>query len=133
MTYSATRWAPAPGGPAARARAAEGTVLRSRLDTASELYCTNRAAQLANLAQLEEQLEIARAGGGEHYRDRHRRRGRLLVRERVELLLDRDSAFLELSPLAAWGTEFAVGASVVTGIGVVSGVEVVVIGHDPTV
>ncbi|WP_261558230.1 acyl-CoA carboxylase subunit beta [Frankia tisae] len=135
MTYSATRWAPAPGGPAARARAraAEGTVLRSRLDTASALYRTNRAAQLANLAQLAEQLEIVQAGGGERYRDRHRRRGRLLVRERVELLLDRDSAFLELSPLAAWGTEFAVGASVVTGLGVVSGVEVVVIGHDPTV
>src|SRR6185295_17345739 len=73
------------------------------------------------------------AGGGERYTARHRQRGKLLVRERIELLVDRDSAFLELSPLAAWGTEFQVGASIVTGIGVVSGVECVIIAHDPTV
>ncbi|WP_055751680.1 carboxyl transferase domain-containing protein [Frankia sp. AvcI1] len=107
--------------------------MRSRLDTGSGQYRTNRRTQLGLLADLSEQLAAARDGGGERYRDRHRRRGRLLVRERIELLLDRDSAFLELSPLAAWGSGFAVGASVVTGIGVVSGVEVVVIGHDPTV
>ncbi|MGD9527702.1 MAG: acyl-CoA carboxylase subunit beta, partial [Pseudonocardia sp.] len=53
--------------------------------------------------------------------------------ERVELLLDPDSPFLELSALAAWGTEFTVGASLLTGIGVVSGVECMVIAHDPTV
>ena len=46
-----------------------------------------------------------RAGGGETYAARHRARGKLLARERVELLLDRDAPFLELSPLAAWGTE----------------------------
>ena len=49
------------------------------------------------------------------------------------MLLDQDSPFLELSTLAAWGTGFTVGASVVTGIGVVSGVECVIIAHDPTV
>ncbi|WP_250282573.1 MULTISPECIES: carboxyl transferase domain-containing protein [unclassified Frankia] len=114
-------------------RAVEGTPLRSRLDTASELYRTNRAAQLKFLAELDDQLDLARAGGGERYRQRHHDRGRLLVRERIELLLDRDAPFLELSTLAAWGSEFAVGASVVTGIGVVSGVEVVILGHDPTV
>ena len=63
---------------------------------------------------------------------RHRDRGKLPVRERLELLLDPDSPFLELSPLAAWGTGFTVGANIVTGIGVVSGVECVVIGHEPT-
>jgi acetyl-CoA carboxylase carboxyltransferase component len=57
----------------------------------------------------------------------------MLARERIELLLDRDAHFLELSPLAAWGTEFTVGASLVTGIGVVSGVECILIAHDPTV
>ena len=72
------------------------------------------------------------AGGGERYQQRHRDRGRLLVRERIELLLDRDAAFLELSSLAAWGTPFTVGASIVTGIGVVSGVECMIIAHDPT-
>src|SRR3979409_1287441 len=108
-------------------------VLRSTVDVASEPYQRNRAAQLAAIAALEEQLDLARAGGGEKYAERHRRRGRMLVRERIELLLDRDAPFLELSALAAWGTEFTVGASVVTGIGVVSGVECVVIAHDPTV
>src|SRR5689334_18629970 len=81
----------------------------------------------------EEQLALARGGGGTRYVERHRRRGKLMVRERIELLLDRDSPFLELSPLAAWGTQFQVGASIVTGIGVVSGVECVIIGQDPTV
>lgn len=114
-------------------RVTEGTVLRSSLDTSAEQYRTNRAAQLAILAELEEQLAITRAGGGPRYAERHRARGRLLVRERLELLLDRDSAFLELSPLAAWGTEFTVGASVLTGIGVIAQVECVVIAHDPTV
>jgi acetyl-CoA carboxylase carboxyltransferase component len=118
---------------AAHSRAAEGTVLRSHVDPTSQEFHTNRKAQLANVAALDGQLELASAGGEERYRVRHHRRGRLLVRERIELLLDRDSPFLELSALAAWGTEFSVGASVVTGIGEVSGVEVVVIGHDPTV
>ncbi|MEM6107535.1 carboxyl transferase domain-containing protein [Mycobacterium sp. 050272] len=108
-------------------------VLTSQLDTASEAYRANREAQLGLLAQLDEQVALAVAGGGERYRRRHRERGRLLVRERIELLLDPASPFLELSTLAAWGTEFTVGASVVTGIGVVSGVECVVIAHDPTV
>jgi len=108
-------------------------VLRSVLDTTGEAYRANRAAQLAALAQWHEQLELAVAGGGERYQQRHRDRGKLPVRERIELLLDRDSPFLELSALAAWGTEFTVGASEVTGIGVVSDVECVLIAHDPTV
>jgi acetyl-CoA carboxylase carboxyltransferase component len=109
------------------------TVLKSHVDVGAEDYAANRAAQLAILAQLEEQLELAVAGGGERYTRRHRDRGKLPVRERLELLLDPDSPFLELSALAAWGTDFTVGASVLTGIGVVSDVECVVIGHDPTV
>jgi len=117
----------------AEPRVTEGTVLPSALDTHGEQYRTNRAASLAVLDQLDEQLELARAGGGERYAARHRDRGRLPARERIELLLDRDAAFLELSSLAAWGTEFAVGASVVSGIGVVSGVECVLLAHDPTV
>ncbi len=88
------------------------------------------------LARLEVLHELERevvAGGGERYVQRHRERGRLLVRERIELLVDRDAPFLELSPLAAWGTDFAIGASIVTGIGVVCGVECVIIANDPTV
>ncbi|KPM52004.1 acetyl-CoA carboxylase [Frankia sp. R43] len=122
-----------PAGVSGHVRVAEGSVLRSRLDVSAELYRTNRAGQLAALAGLENELDKARDGGGARYRDRHHQRGRLLVRERVELLVDRDSPFLELSPLAGWGSEFTVGASVVTGIGVVSDVEVVIVAHDPTV
>jgi len=93
----------------------------------------NREALLAHLAEVEEQLDLARLGGGQKHVDRHHGRGKLLPRERIELLVDRDSPFLELSPLAAYGTSFPVGASVVTGIGVVEGVECMVIANDPTV
>jgi acyl-CoA carboxylase subunit beta len=107
--------------------------LKSHVDLGAETYRANREAQLALIGQLNAQLELAIAGGGERYQQRHRDRGRLLARERIELLLDPDSPFLELSSLAAWGTQFTVGASVVTGVGVVSGVECVIIAHDPTV
>jgi acetyl-CoA carboxylase carboxyltransferase component len=109
------------------------TVLSSGLDAASEEYALNRRTQLDLIAQLGEQNAIAIAGGGEKYTARHASRGRLGVRARIELLLDPDSAFLELSTLAAWGTDFTLGAAIVTGIGVVSGVECMVIAHDPTV
>jgi acetyl-CoA carboxylase carboxyltransferase component len=108
-------------------------VLATNHDATSEASRANRLALEALLAAHEEQLTLARQGGGERYVSRHRQRGKLLARERVELLLDRDSPFLELSPLAAWGTSFHVGASLVTGIGVVEGTECVVIAHDPTV
>jgi acetyl-CoA carboxylase carboxyltransferase component len=108
-------------------------VLASRLDPRSDAYQANRAANLELLEELAGQLAQARAGGGQKYVDRHRARGKLLARERVELLLDRDAAFLELSPLAAWGSDFPVGASGVTGVGVVAGVECVVTASDPTV
>ena len=108
-------------------------VLASRLDPSSDAYRANRAANLELLAELDRLLAQARAGGGQKYVDRHRARGKLLARERVELLLDRDGPFLELSPLAAWGTDFPVGASGVTGVGPVAGVECVVTASDPTV
>ncbi|MDQ1652118.1 MAG: acyl-CoA carboxylase subunit beta, partial [Cryptosporangiaceae bacterium] len=85
------------------------------------------------LDDLDQELEKARGGGGEKYVRRHHERGKLLPRERIELLIDRDSAFLELSPLAGWGSDYTVGASVVTGIGVVEGVECVLVANDPTV
>ncbi|WP_231250672.1 acyl-CoA carboxylase subunit beta [Nocardioides furvisabuli] len=88
---------------------------------------------LEKLADLDAQHAVAVAGGGEKYVDRHHARGKLTARERIELLLDPGSAFLELSPLAGWGSDFTVGASVVTGIGVVEGVECVISANDPTV
>ena len=94
---------------------------------------SRRAAMLDKIDALDAEHAKAVAGGGEKYVDRHHARGKLLARERIELLVDEGSAFLELSPLAAWGSDFAVGASVVTGIGVVAGVECMVIANDPTV
>ncbi len=93
----------------------------------------NRTAMLERLAGLEAEHEKALAGGGPKYVDRHRSRGKLTARERVELLLDQDSPFLELSPLAAWGSDYPVGASLVTGIGVIEGTECVITANDPTV
>lgn len=108
-------------------------VLPTRIDTQSDAYRANYVAMTEQVRYLNQQLALARAGGGEKYVKRHRERGKRLPRERIELLLDRDSPFLELSPLAAWGTEYTVGASVVTGVGVVNGVECVLLANDPTV
>ncbi|MCZ4498826.1 MAG: Propionyl-CoA carboxylase [Marmoricola sp.] len=94
---------------------------------------TRRESMLAKLSELERQQAVAVEGGGEKAIARHRKRGKLLPRERIELLLDPGSAFLELSPLAGWGSDFTVGASVVTGIGVIEGVECMITANDPTV
>ncbi len=108
-------------------------VLKSSVDFTSETAAANRDGNLARVAEIEHQHAIANAGGGQKYVDRHRSRDRLLARERIELLLDRDASFLELGALAGWGTEYKVGASAVTGVGVVSGVECMIVAHDPTV
>ncbi|HVX53354.1 acyl-CoA carboxylase subunit beta [Nocardioides sp.] len=93
---------------------------------------TNREAMLAKIADLDaEHLKAVNAGG--KYIERHHRRGKLTARERIELLLDEGTPFLELMTLAGWGTDFTVGGSTVTGIGVVSGIECMIIAHDPTV
>ncbi|QEC46445.1 acyl-CoA carboxylase subunit beta [Baekduia soli] len=109
------------------------TTLASAVDLASEGYARRRQAMLGLVARLDELLAQTRAGGGERYVQRHRERGKLLPRERIELLLDRDTAFLELQPFAAYETPFAVGASTVTGIGVVEGVECVIVANDATI
>jgi acetyl-CoA carboxylase carboxyltransferase component len=107
--------------------------LKTTLDPLSPEFKERREAMLAKVAELDAEHAKALEGGGEKYVTRHRKRGKLLARERIELLLDPDSPFLELSPLAAWGSDFPVGASVVTGIGVVEGVECMIVANDPTV
>jgi acetyl-CoA carboxylase carboxyltransferase component len=109
------------------------TALQSTLDTSSADFTANRDAMLAKLGELDTEHSKAIAGGGPKYVERHRKRGKLLARERIELLIDPDSPFLELSPLAAYGSDYTVGASVVTGIGVVEGVECMIMASDPTV
>ncbi|MDQ1568900.1 MAG: acyl-CoA carboxylase subunit beta, partial [Actinomycetota bacterium] len=109
------------------------TILTSRIDILSPTAATNADAFGELLEALAEQQAVARAGGGPKAVERHHARGRLVAHERIDLLLDEDSPFLELSTVAAYGTQFHVGASLVTGIGVVSGTECVIIAHDPTV
>ena len=108
------------------------SVLPSNLDSTSASHQENRAAMDEHLARLDALHTAAVAGGGPRYVARHRERGKMLPRERIELLLDRDAPFLEMSAVAAAGTDWVVGASLVTGIGVVSGVECVIIASDPT-
>jgi len=107
--------------------------LTSRLDPTDAQYAANRRDMLEKLEALAVEHAKALAGGGEKYVERHRRRGKLLARERIELLVDQDSPFLELSPLAAWGSEYPVGAALVAGIGVVAGTECMITASDPTV
>ena len=113
-------------------------VLRSRLDPAAAETRANHDALAALVADLRaRQATVASrgAGGDERSIARHRERGKLPVRERIERLLDPGSAFLELSPLAATGLydDDAPGAGIVTGIGRVEGTTCVVVANDATV
>ena len=85
------------------------------------------------LADLDRRLDEAVHAGSAKAVEKQHAKGRKTARERIELLIDEGTAFLELSPLAAWGSDFPVGASVVTGIGVVEGVEVMISANDPSV
>jgi acyl-CoA carboxylase subunit beta len=107
--------------------------LSSSFDPAAETAVANRRAAEERLDELSTLLEQVNAGGGPRYTKRHRGRGKLLVRERLELLLDPDSPFLELMPLIGWGSDHPLGGSLVCGIGVIEGVECVVSANDPTV
>ena len=109
--------------------------LESHLDTSSAEFKANAAHHRALAAELRERLVRARAGGGADQVARHRARGKLFVRERIERLLDPGTAFLELSPLAADGLydNEAPCAGLVTGIGAVQGRTVMVVANDATV
>jgi acetyl-CoA carboxylase carboxyltransferase component len=107
-------------------------VLASKVERSGASFTLNRDAMLDKIADLERLQAEGRSGGGEKYVERHRTRGKLLIRERMELMLDRDSPFLEFSTLAGVGTRFPVGGNAVTGLGVIAGVECVVSGQDPT-
>jgi 3-methylcrotonyl-CoA carboxylase beta subunit len=110
------------------------TILPTFVDTASEEYQRNYAAMRALLDEFEQRQETARQGGGERGQRKFRERGKLLPRERVELLLDPGTPFLELSSLAAWGmyNDESPGGSGINGIGVVSGVECMICANDAT-
>ena len=108
-------------------------VLESRLDIRSDAYRENRARMLDALARLDDLYAEAAQGGGEEAMARLRSRGKMPLRERISLVLDRDSPFLEISPLAAWRSNYAVGSGFIVGIGVIENTECVILGHDPSV
>ncbi|MEP6864590.1 MAG: carboxyl transferase domain-containing protein [Deltaproteobacteria bacterium] len=108
--------------------------LTSRVDPRSPEFRANHEANSASIDKLRAALAEATVGGGEKYTSRHKAAGKLLPRERVELLLDRDSYFLELCPLAGKGVPgHTVGAAFIGGIGKVSGVECLITANDSTV
>src|SRR3984885_5347959 len=107
----------------------------SKLDTRSQEFADNRAAMQPLVDDLRATLQRNAEGGSAAARDKHRKGGKLLARERIAALLDPGSPFLELSALAAQGVygEDLPGAGLITGVGRVSGRECMVVANDPTV
>src|SRR5213595_2815935 len=110
-------------------------VLTSQLDRNAEEFARRRERMEELVAELRERTALVSAGGGEKATERHRSRGKLPARERVDRLVDPGTAFLELNALAAWELYDggAPSAGIVTGIGVVEGRECVIVANDATV
>ena len=107
--------------------------LPSAVDTTSEQFLQNRADALEQLAVIDDLLAEAEAGGGEGSIARMRSRGKMPIRERIANVLDPDAPFLEISALAGYGSDYTVGGGMVVGVGVIAGVECVIMGNDPSV
>jgi acetyl-CoA carboxylase carboxyltransferase component len=107
--------------------------LKSHVDARSAEFQQNRADMLEMLGAIDDLLATVGEGGGERAHERLRGQGKMPVRERVALALDADSPFYEISPLAAYHSHYQVGSGALAGIGVISGVECVVMAHDPSV
>ncbi len=109
--------------------------IESKIDTNSEIYRANAQKNKAFHAEFKERLERIKLGGPEKSRLRHIERKKLLARDRIKKLLDKNTPFMELSPLAAYELyeNEAPAAGIITGIGVVHGREVMVIANDATV
>ena len=109
--------------------------LQTHVDTSSDLFKRNRQRMTALVDELHERTAAVRQGSGEKHLQRQREQGKLTARDRINRLLDRESPFLELSPLAAWNLydNDAPSAGIVTGIGRVAGREVMIVANDATV
>ena len=110
-------------------------VLKSNIRTNSEEFRQNEKNMLALMAQYREAMGQSMLGGGESAVAKHKKRNKLLARERIDLLIDPNTPFLELSPMAAYGTynnDFP-SAGIITGIGVIQGREAMIVANDATV
>src|SRR5215813_5859909 len=109
------------------------SALKSTVDRQSSVYQSNYAAMQAAVERLRTELKRSTEGGGEKYVRRHIERGKLLPRERVEMLLDEGSYFLEIAPLAGIGMENeSPGAGVIGGVGLVCGQECLITANEAT-
>ena len=108
-------------------------ILKSNIDKNSSQFQENKQVMLNKLKFLDGLLDQVELGGGKHHHERLAKRGKMPVRERVMKVLDPDTPFLEISPFAAYGTDYTVGGGCVSGVGVVAGVECVVFANDPSV
>ena len=110
-------------------------IIESQISTQSPEFQSNVEYNQQLVADLRQNLKQVQQGGGESYQQRHTSQGKLFVRDRIDRLLDENSPFLELSPLAAWGMyeNAAPRAGIVTGIGRVSGRECMIVANDATV
>ena len=110
-------------------------LLTTQVEHGSDLFARRTERMSALVRELRERTAQVALGGGDASVERHRSRGKLPARERIDLLVDPNTAFLELSPLAAWDLYDgqAPSAGIVTGIGVVEGRECVIVANDATV
>ena len=113
----------------------EHNAFNSKTNTRSAEFIANSEHMQTLVGDLQEKLRAIKLGGGEKYQQRHQERGKLLVRDRIDALLDPGSPFLELSQLAAYNVyeEQVNAAGIITGIGRIQGVECIVIANDATV
>lgn len=105
----------------------------SKLDKQNNQYEINSNEMITKLKDMDALLDEAELGGGKHHHERLAKKGKMSIRERIFNVLDPDTPFLEISPLAAYDSDYAIGGGCVAGIGVISGVECVIFGNDPTV
>src|SRR5881275_874695 len=110
-------------------------IIETHIDRRHPEFQENALYSQQLLDQLKQQIQQVQQGGGTEAIAKHRKRNKLLARERVQLLCDPDTSFLEFSPLAAWDMyeNEAPSAGIITGIGLVEGQECVIVANDATV
>jgi 3-methylcrotonyl-CoA carboxylase beta subunit len=123
------------GWPSATSTPGAGEALLSEIDPSSPEFKANREAMKAAVDLWRSRVEQVKAGGGAEAVEKHKSRGKLTARERIDALIDPGAAFMEFSTLAAWELYdgAAPGAGIITGVGVVSGQECLIVANDATV
>ena len=111
------------------------SVIQSKIDPRSESFAANDKAMRALIDELHNNVDRVAEGGGARYAERHKKRGKLLARERIARLLDQGAPFLEIGQFAAWEmySGDVMSAGIVAGIGRINDIECMIVANDPTV